>query len=51
MFLMPAMMLIMNGISVLIVWVASFYIDDGKLLVGDMLAFIQYTMQVIISFC
>lgn len=49
-FMMPMMMLIMNGISVLIVWVASNQIDAGNLQVGVMTAFITYTMQIVMSF-
>lgn len=49
-FMMPVMMLIMNGISVLIVYVGAHQIDAGALQVGDMMAFIQYTMQIIMAF-
>ncbi|MEG0855168.1 MAG: ABC transporter ATP-binding protein [Terrisporobacter sp.] len=49
-FMMPAMMLIMNVISVLIVWVGAKNIDTGAMQVGDMMAFIQYTMQIVMSF-
>ena len=49
-FMMPVMMLIMNGISVLIVYVGAHHIDEGALQVGDMMAFIQYTMQIIMAF-
>lgn len=49
-FMMPAMMLIMNGICALIVWVAAEKIDAGLIEVGDMTAFITYTMQIIMSF-
>lgn len=49
-FLMPALMLVMNLSSILIVWVGSKLIDAQNLLVGDMLAFMQYAMQIIISF-
>lgn len=48
--MMPGMMFIMNGISVLIVWVGSHSIDSGNMQVGDMMAFIQYTMQIIMAF-
>ena len=48
--MMPAMMLIMNGVSVLIVWVAAHRIDAGAMEVGAMTAFITYTMQIILSF-
>ncbi len=49
-FMMPSMMLIMNGITVLIVWIGGNSIDEGTMQVGDMMAFIQYTMQIIMSF-
>ena len=49
-FMMPVMMVIMNGISVLIVWTGAHGISDGQMQVGDMMAFIQYTMQIIFSF-
>ena len=49
-FMMPAMMLIMNGISVLIIWSGAHGVDNGQMQVGDMMAFIQYTMQIIASF-
>ena len=49
-FMMPAMMLVMNGISVLIVWTGAHGIDNGQMQVGDMMAFIQYTMQIIMAF-
>ena len=49
-FMMPVMMVIMNAISVLIVWVGANGINDGQMQVGDMMAFIQYTMQIIMSF-
>ena len=48
--MMPAMMLIMNVISILIVWVGAKNIDLGNMQVGDMMAFIQYTMQIVMSF-
>lgn len=49
-FMMPIMMLIMNGISLLIVWVGAHQIADSSMQVGDMMAFIQYSMQIIMSF-
>ncbi|MBE5966806.1 MAG: ABC transporter ATP-binding protein [Lachnospiraceae bacterium] len=49
-FLMPALMLLMNLISILIIWVGADKIDSGTMQVGDMIAFIQYTMQIIMSF-
>ncbi|MCI5501049.1 MAG: ABC transporter ATP-binding protein/permease [Lachnospiraceae bacterium] len=48
--MMPGMMLIMNGISILIVWVAAGRIDTGSMQVGTMTAFITYTMQIIMAF-
>ena len=48
--MMPAMMLVMNGISVLIMWNGAHGVDSGAMQVGDMMAFIQYTMQIIMSF-
>lgn len=49
-FMMPLMMLIMNGITVLIVWSGAYSVNDGRMQVGDMMAFIQYAMQIIMSF-
>lgn len=49
-FMMPLMMLVMNGIAVLIVWNGGHSVDSGTMQVGDMMAFIQYTMQIIMSF-
>lgn len=49
-FMMPAMMLIMNGVSVLIVWVGGSYIDNGTIQTGDMIAFITYSMVIVMSF-
>lgn len=48
--MMPLMMFIMNGIAILIVWKGAHSIDAGTMQVGDMLAFIYYTMQIIMSF-
>ncbi len=48
--MLPMMMLVMNGVSVLIVWVGADQINQGKMQVGDIMAYIQYTMLVIISF-
>lgn len=48
--MMPLMMLLMNGISVLIVWVGGHNMDMGQLQVGDMMAFITYTMQIVMAF-
>lgn len=49
-FMMPVMMLVMNGVSVLIVWVGGSYIDNGTIQTGDMIAFITYAMVIIMSF-
>jgi ATP-binding cassette subfamily B protein len=46
----PLMMLVMNVITILIVWVGSHQIEAGNIQVGDMMAFIQYTMQIIMAF-
>ncbi|MCL1795760.1 MAG: ABC transporter ATP-binding protein/permease [Clostridia bacterium] len=48
--MMPLMMLIMNGISLTIMWFGGLGIDMGQLQVGDMMAFITYTMQIVMSF-
>ncbi|MBQ6371209.1 MAG: ABC transporter ATP-binding protein [Firmicutes bacterium] len=49
-FLMPSLMFVMNAISVLIVWAGAHLIEADKLLIGDMLAYLQYAMHVIMSF-
>ncbi len=49
-FMMPVMTLIMNGIAVMIVWFGAKGVDAGNLQVGDMMAFITYTMQIVMSF-
>lgn len=49
-FMMPLMMLIMNATTVLLVWTGAAGIDNGAMQVGDLMAFIQYTMQIIMSF-
>lgn len=49
-FMMPTLMLIMNCISLLIVWVGAHGVDNGTMQVGNMMAFIQYTMQIVMSF-
>lgn len=49
-FMMPLMMLVMNLVMVLIVWFGAKGIDVGQMQVGDMMAFMQYTMQIIMSF-
>lgn len=48
--MMPIMMLLMNGISVLIVWIGGHNMEAGQLQVGDMMAFITYTMQIVMAF-
>ena len=49
-FMMPLMMLVMNCIMVLIVWTGSHGVSDGVMQVGDMMAFMSYTMQIVMSF-
>lgn len=49
-FMMPAMMVIMNGVTVMIVWFGSKGVELGNLQVGDMMAFITYTMLIVMSF-
>ena len=49
-FMMPLMMFVMNCITVLIVWAGSHGINDGVMQVGDMMAFISYTMQIVMAF-
>ena len=49
-FMMPIMMLIMNGVSVLIIYSGSHAVDNGTMQVGNVMAFIQYAMQIIMSF-
>ena len=48
--MMPVMMLIMNGVSVLIIYSGAYAVDGGSMQVGDVMAFIQYAMQIIMSF-
>lgn len=48
--LMPTMMFIMNGVSILIIWVGASKVNEGTMQIGDLIAFISYAMQVIISF-
>ncbi|WP_407312963.1 ABC transporter ATP-binding protein [Desulfosporosinus sp. SB140] len=48
--MMPAMMLIMNGVTLLIIWVGASQIADSKMQVGDMMAFMQYAIQIIMAF-
>ena len=49
-FMMPAMMLLMNGVMLLIVWVGAHQIDAGAMQVGNMMAFMQYSIQIIMAF-
>lgn len=49
-FMMPSLMFVMNGVSILIVWAGAHLIDEGNLMIGDMLAYLQYAMHVIMSF-
>ncbi len=48
--MMPALMLVMNCIAILIVWVGGHNVNDGLMQVGDVMAFIQYTMQIVMAF-
>jgi ATP-binding cassette subfamily B protein len=48
--MMPMMMLLMNGLSLLIIWVGAHQVADSLMQVGDMMAFLQYAMQVVMSF-
>lgn len=48
--MMPLMMVIMNAASVLVIWVGAKGVDNGTMQVGDMMAFIQYMMQIVMSF-
>ncbi len=48
--MMPIMMFIMQSIMLLIIWVGGHNVDQGIMQVGDMMAFIQYTMQIVMSF-
>lgn len=49
-FMMPAMMLVMNVVSVAIVWVGGHYVDMGTVQTGDLIAFITYSMIIVVSF-
>jgi len=49
-FMMPAMMLVMNGVMLLIIWFGAKQIDAGAMQVGNMMAFMQYTMQILMAF-
>jgi len=48
--MMPAMMLVMNGLSLLIIWVGAHQVANATMQVGDMMAFLQYAMQIVFSF-
>ena len=48
--MMPTLMLVMNGVSLLIIWVGGHDIENGVMQVGDMMAFIQYTIHIVMSF-
>ena len=48
--MMPSIMFVMNGIMLLIIWVGGHNVEQGIIQVGDMMAFIQYTMQIVMSF-
>ena len=49
-FMMPVLMIIMNGVSILIVWTGAHKIDTGAIEIGQMTAFISYTMMIVMSF-
>jgi ATP-binding cassette subfamily B protein len=49
-FMMPAMMLLMNGVMLAIVWIGAHQVDQGSIQVGNMMAFMQYTIQIIFAF-
>ncbi|MBM3151630.1 MAG: ABC transporter ATP-binding protein [Chloroflexi bacterium] len=48
--MMPVMMFIMNGLSLMIIWVGSHQVADATMQVGDMMAFLQYAMQIVFAF-
>ncbi len=48
--MMPVMMFVMNGVALLIIWIGGHQIDAGTMQIGDIMAFIQYTMQIIMAF-
>ncbi|HVN14680.1 MAG TPA: ABC transporter ATP-binding protein [Anaerolineales bacterium] len=48
--MMPAMMMLMNGLTVLIIWVGAHQVAQSQMQVGDMIAFMQYAMQIVFSF-
>ena len=49
-FMMPTMMLVLNGVSLLIVWIGSKQVAQSAMRVGDMMAFMQYAMQIVMAF-
>jgi ATP-binding cassette subfamily B protein len=49
-FMMPGMMLLMNGVTLLIIWVGAHQVDQGAMQVGNMMAFMQYSIQIIMAF-
>ncbi|MBE5805332.1 MAG: ABC transporter ATP-binding protein [Clostridiales bacterium] len=49
-FMMPLLMFIMNSINLLIIWVGAFKVDEGIMQVGNLMVFMQYAMQIVISF-
>ena len=49
-FMMPMLMFVINGVSILIVWAGAHLVNEGSLMIGDMLAYLQYAMHVIMSF-
>ena len=48
--MMPVMMMIMNGLSLLIIWIGAHQVAEARMQVGDMMAFMQYAMQIVFSF-
>ena len=48
--MMPMLMFIMNSMMILVIWVGGHSVDQGLLQVGDMMAFIQYMMQIVMAF-
>ncbi|MDF2536552.1 MAG: ABC-type multidrug transport system, ATPase and permease component [Bacillales bacterium] len=46
----PVMMLVLNGSSILIIWIGAHHVDEGTMQVGSMMAFMQYTIQIMFSF-
>lgn len=49
-FMMPSLMFVMNGVSILIIWAGAHLVESQELMIGDMLAYLQYAMHVIMSF-